>query len=62
MSEENIQNQRSITIKKKMTIQQVKDTYGNVDIKVAPGVFQSLEDYEANMKFDEARDNELSDK
>lgn len=31
------------------------------DIEVAPGVFQSLEDYEANHKFDEARDNELTE-
>lgn len=29
------------------------------DIEVAPGIFQSKEDYEANMAFDEARDNEL---
>lgn len=29
------------------------------DVQVAPGIWQSKEDYEANMKFDEARDNEL---
>ena len=29
------------------------------DIEVAPGIFQSKEDYEANMAFDEVRDNEL---
>lgn len=28
-------------------------------IEVAPGIYQSKEDYEANMAFDEARDNEL---
>jgi hypothetical protein len=31
------------------------------DIEVAPRIFQSVEDYEANHKFDEARDNELQD-
>lgn len=46
---EDIKNQPSVTIKKKMTIKEVKDTYGNVDIEVAPNVFQSLEDYEANL-------------
>jgi hypothetical protein len=30
-------------------------------IEVAPGIFQSVEDYEANRKFDEVRDNELLD-
>lgn len=29
----------------------------NTDVEVAPGIFQSKEDYEANMAFDEARDN-----
>lgn len=29
------------------------------DVEVAPGIFQSREDYEANMAFDEARDNAL---
>lgn len=29
------------------------------DIEVAPGIYQSREDYEANHAFDEARDNEL---
>lgn len=29
------------------------------DVQVAPGIYQSREDYEANMAFDEARDNEL---
>lgn len=27
------------------------------DVQVAPGIWQSKEDYEANMKFDEMRDN-----
>ena len=31
------------------------------DSEVAPGIYQSKEDYEANMRFDEARDNELQD-
>lgn len=31
----------------------------NKDVQVAPGIYQSREDYEANMKFDEARDNEM---
>jgi hypothetical protein len=30
-------------------------------IEVAPGIFQSVEDYEANMRFDEERDNKLQD-
>lgn len=29
------------------------------EVEVAPGIYQSREDYEANMAFDEARDNEL---
>lgn len=29
------------------------------DVEVAPDIFQSREDYEANMAFDEARDNAL---
>ena len=29
------------------------------DVEVAPGIYQSREDYEANMAFDEARDNQL---
>ena len=29
------------------------------EVQVAPGIFQSKADYEANMAFDEARDNEL---
>lgn len=29
------------------------------DVEVAPGIFQSRKDYEANMAFDEARDNAL---
>lgn len=28
---------------------------------VAPGIYQSVEDYEANMRFDEARDEQLLD-
>ena len=31
------------------------------DIEVAPGIYQSKEDYEANHAYDEARDNELQD-
>lgn len=31
------------------------------DIEVAPGIYQSEEDYKANIAFDEARDNELTD-
>lgn len=34
-----------------------KDT----DVEVIPNVFQSQEDYEANMKFDEERDEDLLD-
>lgn len=30
-------------------------------IEVAPGIYQSIEDYEANMAYDEARDDELLD-
>jgi hypothetical protein len=30
------------------------------EIEVAPGIFQSKEDFEANMAFDEERDNKLS--
>ncbi len=30
------------------------------DIEVAPGIWQSEEDYEANMAFDEERDNNFS--
>lgn len=30
-------------------------------VEVAPGIFQSVEDYEANHRFDEARDNKLQD-
>jgi hypothetical protein len=33
----------------------------NPDIEVAPGIFQSKEDFEANHAFDEARDNKLQD-
>lgn len=33
----------------------------DTDVEVFPGVFQSLEDYEANMKFDEERDEDLLD-
>lgn len=40
-------------------IYSVKSTDMEEDIEVAPGIFQSKEDYEANMAFDEARDNEL---
>lgn len=29
------------------------------DVQVAPGIYQSKEDYEANMAYDEQRDNEL---
>ena len=29
------------------------------DVQVAPCIYQSKEDYEANMAFDEARDNEF---
>lgn len=32
----------------------------NTDVEVAPGIFQSQEDYQANHDFDEARDNELT--
>lgn len=28
-------------------------------VQVAPGIYQTREDFEANMAFDEARDNEL---
>lgn len=31
------------------------------DIQVAPGVWQFEEDYEANRRFDEARDEQLID-
>jgi hypothetical protein len=30
-------------------------------IKISPNIYQSVEDYEANIKHDEARDNELID-
>lgn len=33
----------------------------NDDVEVAPGIFQSKEDFEANMAFDEMRDNKLQD-
>lgn len=33
--------------------------YDKTDVEVAPGIFQSKEDYEANMAFDEERDNKL---
>lgn len=33
--------------------------YDKDDVEVAPGIFQSKEDFEANMAFDEKRDNEL---
>lgn len=36
-----------------------KHEYSKDDIEVAPGVFQSREDYEANMAHDEQRDNNL---
>lgn len=29
------------------------------EIEVAPGVYQSREDFDANMAYDEARDNQL---
>lgn len=32
-----------------------------LDVEVAPGIYQSRKDYEANMAYDEARDNELQD-
>ena len=31
------------------------------DVMVAPGIYQSREDYEANMAYDEMRDNEAFD-
>ncbi len=31
------------------------------DVEVTPGVFQSKEDYEANMAYDEMIDNQLQD-
>jgi hypothetical protein len=37
------------------------DEHKETHIEVAPGIYQSKEDYEENMRFDEARDNELSD-
>ena len=36
-----------------------KDEILETDVQVAPGIWQSKEDYEANHRFDEARDNEL---
>ncbi len=29
------------------------------DVEVAPGIFQSQEDYQANMDYDEMRDNNM---
>jgi hypothetical protein len=37
----------------------MEDEILETDVQVAPGIWQSKEDYEANMAFDEARDNEL---
>ena len=31
------------------------------EIEVAPGIWQSKEDYDANMAYDEMKDNELRD-
>jgi hypothetical protein len=31
------------------------------DVQVAPGIFQTKQDYEANMAFDEWRDNKQTD-
>ena len=36
-----------------------KHEYNKDDVEVAPDVFQSREDYEANMAYDEQRDNNL---
>lgn len=32
-----------------------------LEVEVAPGIYQSIEDYEANVRFDEERDNHLDD-
>ena len=37
----------------------LEDEILETDVQVAPGIWQSKEDYEANMAFDEMRDNEL---
>lgn len=42
------------------TISELK--HGETVIEVAPGIFQSVADYEANVQYDEMRDNELQDR
>lgn len=51
----------SLTQTKKMSVSEVKRIWPDAQIQVAPGIYQSIEDYEANMAYDEARDNELQD-
>jgi hypothetical protein len=36
----------------------MEDEILELDVQVAPGIWQSKEDYEANMAFDEMRDNQ----
>ena len=37
-----------------MSYEEIEET----DVQVAPGIYQSKEDYEANMSYDSMRDNE----
>lgn len=36
----------------------MQDEIEETDVEVAPGIYQSKEDYEANMAYDEMRDNQ----
>lgn len=72
-----VHKQPDLTTHKYMTIEEVNSQYplNNLSkkplpestephgglIQVAPNIFQSVEDYEANMRFDEERDNKLQD-
>jgi hypothetical protein len=37
----------------------MEDEILETDVQVAPGIWQAKEDYDANMAFDEMRDNEM---
>lgn len=37
----------------------MEDEILETDVQVAPGIYQSKEDYDANMAYDSMRDNEM---
>lgn len=46
-------------IKLDYELKKLKDDFEETDVQVAPGIWQSKEDYEANMAYDSMRDNEM---